>query len=138
MLLGAGLNRLLSRLLSKTLFWFTKRYTAGVTEDELHDLLIKPLGSLLFLIFFFLAFSVLRYPLPPLAVKDAEPWPKVLLLGLFHLGIIATIVWVITRLVDFALLVAQRRAELTATPGARRLDSQFLPFAKDLLKVLWW
>ena len=135
LLLGSVLNRVLSRLLSMTFFRLTKRYTAGVSEQELHDLLIQPLSTLLFLISFFLAFSVLRYPLPPLAVKGVEPWPKVLLLGVFHLGIIATIIWVIIRIVDFMLLVVQRRAELTAVPGARRLDSQFLPFAKDLLKV---
>ncbi len=135
LLLGLGLNRLLSRLLSAALFRFIKRYTAGVTEQELHDLLIQPLSTLLFLATVYLAFSVLRYPLPPLAVRGIEPWYKVMVLGIFHLGVIATIVWVIIRLVDFALLVVQRRAELTATPGARRLDSQFLPFAKDLLKV---
>ncbi len=135
LLLGALLNRLLSRLLSKGLFRLTKRYTAGVTENELHDLLIRPLGTLLFLAAFYLAFSMLRYPLPPLAVQGVEPWPKVLLLGLFHLGVIATIVWVVLSLIDFALLVVQRRAELTASSGVRRLDNQFLPFAKDLLKV---
>jgi MscS family membrane protein len=135
MLLGSVLNRVLSRLVSKGLFRLTKRYTAGVSEDELHDLLIQPLGALLFLVSFYLAFSVLRYPMPPLAVKGLEPWPKVALLGLFHLGVIATIVWVVISLVDFALLVVQRRAELTASLGARRLDNQFLPFAKDLLKV---
>jgi MscS family membrane protein len=135
MLLGSVLNRVLSRLVSKALFRLTKRYTAGVSESELHDLLIQPLGALLFLISFYLAFSVLRYPLPALAVKGVEPWPKVALLGLFHLGVIATIVWVVISLVDFALLVVQRRAELTASLGARRLDNQFLPFAKDLLKV---
>ncbi|WP_191906431.1 mechanosensitive ion channel family protein [Hymenobacter baengnokdamensis] len=135
MLLGAALNRLLSRLLSKALFRLTKRYTAGVSEAELHNLLIQPLGALLFLVAFYLAFSVLRYPMPLAPVPGVEPWPKVALLGLFHLGVIATVVWVIMRLVDFALLVVQRRAELMATTGSRRLDSQFLPFAKDLLKV---
>jgi MscS family membrane protein len=135
LLLGAALNRLVSRLLSKGLFRLTKRYTAGVTESELHDLLIQPLSALLFLVSFYLAFSVLRYPLPPMAVKGVEPWPKVVLLGLFHLGVIVTIIWVVTRLIDFALLVVQRRAELLTTTSARRLDNQFLPFAKDLLKV---
>jgi len=135
LLLGATLNRLMSRLLSKALFRLTKRYTTGVTEEELHDSLIQPLGVLLFLGSFYLAFNVLRYPMPPLAVKGVEPWHKVALLGLFHLGVIATIVWVILSLVDFALLVVQRRAELVTAPSNRRLDSQFLPFAKDLIKV---
>jgi len=132
---GVALNRLLSRLTSTILFRLTKRYTAGVTEQELHDLLIQPLGTLLYLVTIYLAFGVLRYPLPPTAVKGVEPWPKVLLLNLFHLGIIATLVWVVVRLVDFMLLVVKRRGDLTATAGARRLDNQFLPFARDLLKV---
>jgi MscS family membrane protein len=133
--LGAGLNRLLTRLLSQILFRLTKRYTTGITEQELHDLFIQPLSTLLFLCTVYLTFSVLRYPLPATALKGVEPWPKVALLNLFHLGIIVTIVWVVLRVVDFALLMMQRRAELTATPGSRRLDNQFLPFAKDLLKV---
>ena len=132
---GVGLNRLLSRLTSTILFRITKRYTAGVTEQELHDLLIQPLGTLLYLVTIYLAFGVLRYPLPPTAIKGVEPWPKVLLLNSFHLGIIATLVWVVVRLVDFMLLVVKRRGDLTATVGVRRLDNQFLPFARDLLKV---
>lgn len=135
LLLGATLNRLLSRLLSKALFRLTKRYTTGVTESELHDLLIQPLSVLLFLGSFYLAFNILRYPLPPLAVVGVDPWHKIVLLGLFHLIVIAAIVWVVLSLVDFALVVVQRRAELVTAAGNRRLDSQFLPFAKDLIKV---
>jgi len=136
LLVGGALRRLLSRLLSTVLFRLTKRYTVGVSEAELHNLLIQPLAAVLLLTTVYAAFSVLRYPLPPGAVPGAEPWPKVLLLRLFLLGFIGTLVWVATRLVDFALLVVQRRTELRHVPGATRLDHQFLPFAKDLLKVL--
>ncbi len=134
-LVGLFLNRLLTRLSSRLLFRLARRYTGSVTEQELHNLLIQPLRALLFLLTVYLSFSVLRYPMPPLAVKGVEPWPKVALLNLFHLGVIATIVWVVLRLVDFLLLVVKQRAELTATENSRRLDNQFLPFAKDLLKV---
>ena len=131
---GGALNRLLSRLVSAALFRLTKRYTAGVSASELHNLLIQPLSTLLFLATVYVAFSLLRYPLPTLTVQGAEPWPKMALLGLFHLGIIATVVWVVMRLIDFSLLVVQRRAALRAA-DASRLDNQFLPFAKDLVKV---
>ena len=134
LVLGAGLNRLLSRLASAALFRVTKRYTAGVSETELHDLLIQPLSILLFLVTVFIAYSLIRYPLPLQGLPGVEPWPKVALSGLFHLGVITVVVWGITRLIDFALVVVQRRAELKAV-GANRLDNQFLPFAKDLLKV---
>ncbi|GAC1367864.1 MAG: hypothetical protein NVS3B25_17270 [Hymenobacter sp.] len=136
LLVGGALRRLLSRLLSKVLFRLTKRYTAGVSEAELHELLIQPLAILLLLATVYVAFGVLRYPLPPNAEPGLEPWPKVALLRLFLLGVIATVTWVVVRLVDFALLVVQRRNELRALPGTARLDHQFLPFAKDLLKVL--
>ena len=136
LLVGGALRRLLSRLLSKVLFRLTKRYTAGVSEAELHNLLIQPLSVLLLLGTVYAAFSVLRYPLPPNAVVGFEPWPKVALLRVFLLAIIGTVTWVVLRLVDFALLVVQRRNELRALPGSTRLDNQFLPFAKDLLKVL--
>ncbi|WP_046246370.1 mechanosensitive ion channel family protein [Hymenobacter terrenus] len=136
LLVGAALRQLISRLLSMVLFRLTKRYTAGVSEQELHDLLIQPLSILLLLVTVYLAFSVLRYPLPPNAMTEAAPWPKVALLRLFLLGFIGTVTWVVLRLVDFALLVVQRRNELRASPSIQRLDNQFLPFAKDLLKVL--
>ncbi len=132
--LGGALNRLLSRLVSTLLFRLTKRYTAGVSASELYDLLIRPLSMLLFLATGYVAFGLLHYPLPPPAGPTAEPWHKLALLGLFHLGVIATAVWVVLRLIDFALLVVQRRAALKAA-NAGRLDNQFLPFAKDLLKV---
>ncbi len=136
LLVGGTLRRLLSRLLSKVLFRLTKRYTAGVSEAELHQLLIQPLAVLLLLVTLYVAFGVLRYPLPPGAVPGLEPWPKVLLLRTFLLGFIATVTVVVLRLVDFALLVVQRRNELRVMAGTGRLDNQFLPFAKDLFKVL--
>ncbi len=134
--LGAGLRRLFSRLLSKVLFRITKRYTAGVSEVELHELLIQPLSVLLLLGTMYAAFSVLHYPVAADAAPGVPPWPKVVLLRLFLLVFWGAITWVVLRLVDFALLVVQRRNELRATPGSARLDHQFLPFAKDLLKVL--
>ncbi|WP_210513913.1 mechanosensitive ion channel family protein [Hymenobacter terricola] len=135
LVVGAALRRLLSRLLSAVLFRLTKRYTAGVSEQELHELLIQPLATLLLLGTIYAACGVLRYPLLPSAVPGVEPWPKVALLRVFLLGFIATVTWVVMRLIDFALLVVQRRNELRQTPGSTRLDNQFLPFAKDLLKV---
>jgi len=145
LLLGAGLNRVLSRLLSRALFRISKRRTAGVSEAELHELLIQPLSTLLFLGALFLAFNVLRYPLPDAATLPlppraaAEPPLKLLLLGAFHLGVIVVLIWVVLRLVDFALLVVRRRAELAAaaagTSANLSASHQFLPFAKDLLKV---
>ncbi|WP_158010084.1 mechanosensitive ion channel family protein [Hymenobacter glacialis] len=137
LLVGSAFRRLFSRLLSKLLFALTKRYTGGVSEDELHSLLIQPLSVLLLVVTLQLAGATLTYPHGPTAVAAGGqlPWHEVLLLRLLALAFIVAAARVALRLVDFALLVTSRRATLRAAPGPTRLDNQFLPFAKDLLKV---
>ena len=68
-LVGSIFRQVLSRLLSKLLFSLTKRYTAGVSEEELHNLLIEPLSTLLLLFTVELAGATLTYPHAP----DAGP-----------------------------------------------------------------
>ncbi|GAB3827185.1 mechanosensitive ion channel family protein [Hymenobacter jeollabukensis] len=136
LLLGFGLRRLLSRIVSKVFYRVIKRYTAGVTEQELNDLLIQPLSVLLFLFTLFLAFNVLDYPT---SVTDdlarSTPWPKKLAFAVYQTGVISALAWVLLRLIDFAELVYRRRAELL-TAANTRLDAQFIPFAKDFIKVI--
>ena len=135
-LLGALLRRLLSRLLSKVLFRLIKTHTAGVTETELNELLIRPLSVIIFLFTLYVASGMLRYPLPAGSPPGFEPVGLQLLLRGFSLGLIVSIVWILLRLIDFALLVVRRRAELHAGLSGAPINYQFLPFAKDLLKVL--
>ena len=138
MLIGGLFRRLFSKLLSKLLFALTKRFTAGVSEAELHQLLIQPLSTLLLLFTLLLASTTLVYPHTgeALAGPDPQTWHQTLLLRLLHLAFIVAAARVAVRLIDFALLVVARRAALRPAAGEpTRLDNQFLPFAKDLLKV---
>ena len=138
LLVGSAFRRIFSRLLSKLLFSLTKRYTAGVTEEELHSLLIQPLSTLLLLVTLALAGATLTYPHSPTAGPAVLPWHEVLLLRVLALAFIVAAARVALRLVDFALLVMSRRAALRETASSpTRLDNQFLPFAKDLLKVFF-
>ena len=88
LLVGAVFRRLLSRLLSKLLFALTKRYTGGVSEDELHSLLIQPLSVLLLVVTLQLAGATLTYPHGPTAVAAGGqlPWHEVLLLQVMATG----------------------------------------------------
>ncbi len=137
MLVGGLFRRMFSKLLSKLLFALTKRYTAGVSEAELRNLLIQPLSTVLLLLTLLLASTTLTYPHNGLLVPtEPQVWHQSLLLRLLHLAFIVAVARVAVRLIDFALLVVGRRAALRpATSGPTRFDNQFLPFAKDLLKV---
>ena len=138
LLIGGLFRRLFSKLVSKLLFNLTKRYTAGVSEAELHELLIQPLATVLLLLTLLLASTVLTYPHtgPALLPGEAQPWHQGLLLRLLHLAFIVALARVAVRLIDFALLVVGRRTALRpVAAGPARFNNQFLPFAKDLLKV---
>ncbi|OON70852.1 mechanosensitive ion channel family protein [Hymenobacter sp. CRA2] len=136
LLLGFGLRRLMSRIVSKVFYRVIKRYTAGVTEQELNDLLIQPLSVVLFLFTLFLAFNVLDYPADVTHdLARNEPWPKKVAFAGYQIGVISALAWVVLRLIDFAELVYRRRAELLTSTNTR-LDAQFIPFAKDFTKVI--
>ncbi|WP_310397633.1 mechanosensitive ion channel family protein [Hymenobacter sp.] len=139
LLIGAVFRRLFSRLLSKLLFALTKRYTGGVSEEELSALLIQPLSTLLLVVTLQLAGATLTYPHGPTAVAAGGqlPWHEVLLLRLLALAFIVAAVRVALCLIDFGLLVTSRRAALREQGSPSRLSNQFLPFAKDLLKVFF-
>ncbi|WP_460503014.1 hypothetical protein, partial [Hymenobacter agri] len=76
---GSIFRRLLSRLLSKLLFALTKRYAAGVSEEDLHNLLIQPLSTVLLLVTLQIAGTTLTYPHGLLAEPGAIPWHEALL-----------------------------------------------------------
>ncbi|MDU0369928.1 mechanosensitive ion channel family protein [Hymenobacter endophyticus] len=132
LLFGYAFKTLLSRLLSKLVFRFIRRRTEGVSEEQFQALLIQPLSIVIFLVTAYFAFQVLDYPVRSSEIAHNEPWAKRLLFRLFQLAVIWGIGWVWLRIIDFLVLVFQRRSENSHS----RLSNQLIPFAKDLLKVL--
>jgi MscS family membrane protein len=134
--IGVVLRKAFSTILSRVLFFFTKRYTAGVSQQELHDVLIQPLSTMIMVLTFYAASTVLTYPHGPDAPAGVIPWHQKILVKTLALAFIIAAGRVALRLVDFALLVVLRRNALHHVDSSKsRLDSQFLPYAKDLLKV---
>lgn len=132
LLFGYAFKTLLSRLLSKLVYRFIRKRTEGVSELQFQALLIQPVSVVIFLITAYFAFQVLDYPVRSSDIRRNEPWPQVALFRLFQLAVIWGMGWIGLRIIDFLVMVFQRRAE--ATPS--RLNNQLIPFAKDLLKVL--
>lgn len=132
LLFGYVFKTLLSRLLSKLVFRFIRRQTEGVSEEQFQELLIQPLSVVVFLLTAYFAFQVLDFPVRSAEITHDEPALKVFLFRAFQLAVFTGVGWIALRLIDFAVLVFQRRAE--TTPSV--LNNQLVPFAKDLLKVL--
>ncbi|TGE05615.1 mechanosensitive ion channel family protein [Hymenobacter fodinae] len=132
LLFGYVFKTLLSRLLSKLVFRFIRKRTEGVSEAQFQALLIQPVSIVVFFVTIYLAFQVLDYPVRSSEITRHEPWPKVALFRLYQVGLITGMAWIALRVVDFLVLVFQRKAETNVS----RLNNQLIPFAKDLLKVL--
>lgn len=132
LLFGLIFKNLVSRLLTRLLYRFVRDKAEGVTEGQFHELLIQPVSIVIFLITIYVAFQVLNLPVRSAELSRHDPWWQVVAFRLYQICIIASIAWIITRLIDFAVLVFLRRAETAPS----NLTNQLVPFARDLLKVL--
>lgn len=132
LLFGFIFKTVLSRLLSGLMYKLGKGFWREENLPEFRRLLIQPLEVLLFLVFLYLAFQVLDYPLEPSDLRDGDPFLKTFMFRTYQVFVIVALTWVILRFVDFVGLVFRHRAEKTVS----KLDDQLVPFFKDFSKVL--
>ncbi|MBT2556527.1 mechanosensitive ion channel family protein [Hymenobacter sp. ISL-91] len=132
-ILVAGLvfKNLVSRLLTKVLFRFFKKVGEGVTEQQFHELLIKPISVVIFFITIFIAYSVLDIPVRSSELGRDTPWFAKLAFRVYQIAFIAGVTWIFLRMIDLAVLVFMKRA----LRDPSRLTNQLVPFARDLIKL---
>jgi MscS family membrane protein len=132
LLIGLLLKRLLTRLLTHFLFQILKRYSGeDVGYDKLHVLVKKPLGYLVLLLTLYFAADCLSFPNEWHLASDDHFGLRMILQRSFHLLLIASLSFIILRIVDFFGLVLKYRSSLADTK-----DDQLVPFIKEAIKVL--
>ncbi|MBC5994246.1 mechanosensitive ion channel family protein [Pontibacter cellulosilyticus] len=133
LLFGFIFKTVLSKILSGLMYRFVKRFSK---EDdflpEFRRLLLHPLEVLLFLVFLYLAFQVLDYPLESSQLRKSDPFLKTFMFRTYQVFVIVALAWVFMRFVDFIGLIFRYRAERTTS----KLDDQLVPFFKDFTKVM--
>ncbi|PRY11021.1 MscS family membrane protein [Pontibacter ummariensis] len=132
LLFGFIFKTLLSRLLSTVLYKLVHRFLQEADLPEFRRLLIQPLEVLLFLVFLYLAFQVLDYPLEISEIREEDPFLKTFFFRTYQVFVIVALTWVFLRFVDFFALILRYRAEKTPS----KLDDQLVPFFKDFSKVV--
>lgn len=132
LLFGFIFKTVLSRLLSGLMYRLGSRFWSEENLPAFRRLLIQPLEVLLFLVFLYLSFQVLDYPLEPSDLRKGDPFLKTFLFRTYQVFVIVALTWVLLRFVDFIGLVFKHRAELTVS----KLDDQLVPFFKDFTKVM--
>lgn len=132
LLFGFIFKTLFSRLISGLMYRLGSKLWAEANLPEFRRLLIQPLEVLLFLVFLYLAFQVLDYPLNSRDLREGDPFLKTFLFRTYQVFVIVALTWVLLRFVDFVGLVFTYRTEKTAS----KLDDQLVPFFKDFSKVI--
>ncbi len=131
-LVGLIFQRLLSKLLTLFVFKFLQKYSTGVGYDKLLALLKKPIGILIMLIIFYLAFDHLEFPAEWKIVTIDKFGLRMVLYRSFQILIVASITWIFLRLIDFLGLVLMHRASLTELKS----NEQLVTFIKETIKVI--
>ncbi len=132
LLAGLGLKNLVSRLLTKVLFSFFKRKVdKDVTEAQFHELLIKPIAIVIFLITVFIAYTVMDIPVRTAELGRHTPWYAVFAFRAYQIAFVTGVTWIFLRMIDLAVLVFMNRA----LRDPSRLTNQLVPFARDLIKL---
>ena len=132
-LAGLIFKRGLSVLLTLTLFkFFKKKYSTGVGYKQLLELLRRPVGMLILLITFYLAFDMLEFPSEWNLVPSEKFGWRMVLFSSFQIAIVLAITWILLRFIDFLGLVIVYKASLTQSKS----DDQLVPFIRDSIKVV--
>jgi MscS family membrane protein len=132
LLVGLLLKKLLTRLLTRFLFQVLKRYSGeAVGYTRLLHLVKKPLGYLVLLLTFYFASDQLHFPNSWHLVSEDHFGIRMILNRSFHLLFIASLSFIILRIVDFFGLVLKFRSGLADTR-----DDHLVPFIKEAIKVL--
>ncbi|CAM3407481.1 mechanosensitive ion channel family protein [Pontibacter korlensis] len=132
LLFGFIFKTLFSRMISGLMYRLGSRLWSEANLPEFRRLLIQPLEILLFLVFLYLAFQVLDYPMEQSDLREGDPFLKTFMFRTYQVFVIVALTWVLLRFIDFVGLVFKYRTEKTAS----KLDDQLVPFFKDFTKVL--
>ncbi|MBC7922828.1 MAG: mechanosensitive ion channel family protein [Ferruginibacter sp.] len=133
-ILGVGLllKRVFSVLISRLLYHFVRGEEEKVPVTEFIRLLRVPFENFTLLLFLYLAFDRLRFPVEwNLAPVSAFGLRQVIAKG-YQILLILSVTWILLRFIDFFAREFTRKAAVAESP----LDNQFVPFFKELVKVL--
>jgi MscS family membrane protein len=125
-------KRLLSKGFSSFIFQFLKKYSTGVGNSQLFNLLKRPFELLVLLVAFYFAFDRLNFPGEwHLAARD-HFGVRMMVHRLFLVALFFAITWVVLRIVDFWAMEITHKASQEGS----KTHHQFVPFMKEIVKVI--
>jgi MscS family membrane protein len=126
-------RRMLTKAIVHVLFRFLKKYSGKVVGyDKLFPLMKRPIGHFILLVALYFAFDRLSFPNEWHLVSEDKFGIKMIISRGFSGLFIASITFMLLRLVDYFGLVLKHRVVTTSSKS----DDQLVPFFKECIKVL--
>ncbi|MFM8433148.1 MAG: mechanosensitive ion channel family protein [Bacteroidota bacterium] len=132
LLAGFVFKRIISRFLSAWLYRLLRNKAFEVGVNEFIGLISAPVQLLIMVVLLYFACNRLHFPEEWHLVTEEKFGVRFVLDHLYRGMIVASITWIILRLVDFFGLVLAARARRSSS----RSDDQLVPFLKEGVKVL--
>jgi MscS family membrane protein len=131
-LLGFIFKKLISKYLSHLLFKVLGTKGVEVGIDKFDKLLTKPIGFFIMLSVIYVGSTHIEYPAVWNLVSEKEFGLKMLINRGFSLVYVYSIFWIILKVIDFAGLILNKRAEATEN----KMDDQLIPFIVEIAKII--
>lgn len=131
-LLGFIFKKLISKYLSHLLFKIVGKKGIEVGVDKFDALLTKPIGFFIMLSIIYVGSSHISYPEVWGLVSEDVFGLKMIISTGFSLIYVYSIFWIILKVIDFAGLILNKRAEATEN----KMDDQLIPFIVEIAKII--
>jgi MscS family membrane protein len=131
-LAGLLFKQLISKFLAFIAYKILQKHATGVGYEQLLALVRKPLGIVILLLTFYIAFDRLEFPGEWNLVPTEKFGLRMFLFGTFQIAVIGSITWTVLRFTDFFGLILMYRASLTET----KADDQLVSFIRESIKVI--
>lgn len=132
LLVGYVIRKGASKIVSKFLYRFFKKFSNGEGQKEFAELLVKPIQLLVFFLSIYLAVIQLDYHEAWNLSDETIASYNRTLKRIYGTMMAISITWFILRLVDYVIMVLYKRAQDTEDTS----DDQIILFMKDLIKVI--
>lgn len=125
------IKRLISKYFASLLFKLVSRAGKGIKKQTFLDLVIQPVEVFLMLLVTIIAIDNLHFP-QALQFSIYKVKAQDVIEAIANGTLVYTFIWLLLRIIDFAAMVLEERANLTKD----QTDNQLIVFFKDFFKVI--
>lgn len=131
-LFGLLFKRLLAKAIGFILYRVFKKQAREVGVKQFYQLTRKPLGSVLMLIFIYIACDLLAFPENWHLVSIEQFGLRMILMACYQIMLLSCVIWFGLKIIDFFGLVFQTRA----AKDDNKTNDHIIPFAVDIIKII--